>query len=95
MEDTASLKSGEGKFCDYPDSTADAIYSGAMHAMAGAIERMAARSPVPWAACLTVFSAAAAAQRLQPQLNVNTTVMDNLVLEGLVANRPGEPEAPL
>ena len=42
MRDIHTLKSREGKFCDYPDSTADAICSGAVHAMAGAIERMGA-----------------------------------------------------
>ena len=38
---TAVSNEDEGEFCDYPDSTADAAYSGATHALAGAVERMA------------------------------------------------------
>jgi len=42
VANTAALKLGEGAFQDYPDNTADAIASGAMQALAGAVERMSA-----------------------------------------------------
>lgn len=78
-----SLKTATGKFCDYPDRTADAIYSGAIQAIAGAVERMLAllgstlgRSPD----CLLTGGAA---RDLQSQLKVNTILVDDLVLEGL------------
>lgn len=85
VEDLGSLESGGGKFCDYPDSTADALYSGAVHAMAGAIERMAALLAGTLGHMPECILSGGAAQQLQPQLNVNVKVMDNLVLQGLLA----------
>jgi|SRR5688500_2489002 type III pantothenate kinase len=85
VEDIESLKSGDGKFCDYPDSTADALYSGAVHALAGAIERMSALLAGTLGRVPECILSGGAAQQLQPQLNVNVKVMDNLVLQGLLA----------
>jgi type III pantothenate kinase len=85
MGHTAALKPEEGKFCDYPDRTADAIYSGAVHAMTGAIERMAALLASTLGRVPDCILSGGNAQELQPQLNINVKVMDNLVLEGLVA----------
>ncbi|WP_052493953.1 type III pantothenate kinase [Nitrosospira sp. NpAV] len=84
IEHTASLKSGEGQFCDYPDSTADAIFCGAMHALAGAVERMAALLTTTLGHVPDCILCGGAAQRLQPRLNLNVRIVDNLVLEGLV-----------
>ena len=85
VENLGSLESGDGKFCDYPDSTADALYSGALHAMAGAIERMAVLLAGTLGRMPECILSGGAAQQLQPQLNVNVKVRDNLVLQGLLA----------
>jgi type III pantothenate kinase len=95
IENTASLKFEDGKFRDYPDSTADAIYSGAMHALAGAVERMAALLTITLGHVPDCILSGGAAQQLQPQLNVNTKVMNNLVLEGLILIAHESSEIPL
>jgi len=83
-EHTAALKPQPGKFSFFPATTGDAIMSGAIDALAGAIERMArfleeAGQPQP--AC--VLSGGGAAL-LEPYLNLEVKVVDNLVLEGLL-----------
>jgi type III pantothenate kinase len=81
---TAFLKSEAGKFRDYPDSTADAIHSGALHAIAGAVERMTALLTLTLGRVPDCILSGGGAQQLHPQLHGNATVVDNLVLEGLV-----------
>jgi type III pantothenate kinase len=82
-ENTGGLKPGGGKFRDYPDRTADAIYSGAVQAIAGAVERMAALLNSTIGREPECILSGGAARQLHPHLNVSTTVVDNLVLEGL------------
>lgn len=86
---TAQLKFAEGTFCYFPDNTADAMMSGAINALAGAIERMrtymretgqAHRPDEP----LTLLSGGTAPV-LHPRLNARVELVDNLVLEGLLA----------
>lgn len=81
---TAALRPRPGRFAYFPSRTADAIESGAINALAGAVERMVRfmrqageRAP------LTVLSGGAA-QLIAPQLNGAVEVVDNLVLEGLI-----------
>ncbi len=93
MENTGALKSAAGKFCDYPDRTADAIYSGALHSIAGAIERMAALLGSTIGREPDCILSGGAAHQLQPHLKVNTTIADNLVLEGLALIAQEIPEA--
>lgn len=81
---TAGLRPRPGCFAYFPSRTADAIESGAVNALAGAVERMVrfmreAGVPPP----LTVI-AGGAAQIIAPQLTGAVEVVDNLVLEGLV-----------
>jgi type III pantothenate kinase len=95
MTDIVSLKSGEGKFCDYPDSTADAIRSGAVHATAGAIERMVVMLAGTLGRVPDVILTGGSAQQLLLQLNVKAKVVDNLVLQGLLAIAQENPQAPL
>ncbi len=83
-EHTAALKPQPGKFSFFPSTTGDAIMSGVINALAGAIERMArfleeAGQPQP--AC--VLSGGGAAL-IEPYLNLEVKVVDNLVLEGLL-----------
>ena len=81
---TAALRPRPGRFAFFPARTADAIESGAVNALAGAVERMLrfmreAGQDRP----LTVISGGAASIIAQ-QLNGAVEVVDNLVLEGLV-----------
>ena len=87
---TAQLKFTPGTFCYFPDNTADAIFSGAINALAGTIDRMRAymleTGQVSPQAPLVVLSGGAA-PLLQPRLNLqslHSELVDNLVLEGLL-----------
>ncbi len=82
---TASLKLEKGEFCDYPDSTADAIYSGAVQAMAGAVERMAMQLTATLGHVPDCIVSGGTAPLLLARLNIPARMADNLVLEGLVA----------
>ena len=84
VTNTAALKLEQGGFRDYPDNTADAIASGAMQALAGAVERMSALLATTLGHTPDCIVSGGAAQLLQPRLNVSARVVDNLVLEGLV-----------
>ena len=81
---TAALRREDGEFQDYPDNTADAIASGAMQALTGAVERMSALLAVTLGHAPDCLVSGGAARWLQPRLNLNARVADNLVLEGLV-----------
>ena len=81
-KNTAALKLERGEFKVFPANTADAIESGMVQALCGAIEGMrcalrAGRTPQ----CLL---SGGSAKDLQPHLNPPAKVLDNLVLEGLV-----------
>lgn len=75
----------QGEFCDYPDRTADAIYSGSLHALAGAIERMAALLTGTLGRVPDVILSGGTADQLRSQLTLNVKVTDSLVLQGLLA----------
>lgn len=76
---TAGLKPLPGRFTDFPDNTGDAIASGALQALAGAVERMAAQAQVK-----DCVLSGGAAPLLEPQLRLAVTRVEQLVLEGLV-----------
>ena len=82
-ENTAALKVPSGAFADFPDSTPDAIYSGAVHAIVGAIElmRMRLERDERPTQC---FLAGGAAHEIAPHLTGPVAVVDNLVLEGVL-----------
>ena len=82
-ENTAALKVAQGAFSEYPANTPDAIYSGALHAIVGAIElvRMRLEHDGKIAKC---FLAGGAAPEIAPHLNGPVEVVDNLVLEGVL-----------
>jgi type III pantothenate kinase len=81
---TAALKVPPGRFHDFPINTADALASGVMQAVCGAIEQMRRRladdGPVPKA-----YLAGGAAADIAPHLTAPVEVVDNLVLEGVLA----------
>jgi len=78
---TNQLCAGQGHYATFPLNTADALFSGAIQACCGAIERQYrllddARAPV-------VLSGGAAGV-LQKNINLPLNVVDNLVLQGLL-----------
>lgn len=82
--ETAGLKLQAGCFAYFPARTADAIASGTVNALAGAVERMHRfMREAGLGAPLTVVSGGAAGM-LAPALTVAAEVVDNLVLEGVV-----------
>jgi len=90
MQDALSVKTdridsdADGVFMLLPDNTADAVYSGVLQALAGAIERMHhAVVETHGHAPLCILSGGAA-HVLQPLLKMPLRVVDNLVLEGLI-----------
>ncbi len=81
---TAALALQPGEFKHFPLNTGDAIASGALQAMAGAVQRMASAASVVWGKePLCVLSGGDAAT-LRPHLNLRLKLVDNLVLEGLL-----------
>jgi type III pantothenate kinase len=78
------LQLQEGEFHDYPNNTADAIHSGAIQALVGAVERMTALLTVTLGHVPKCIISGGGSQQLQSQLSMNANVVDNLVLEGLV-----------
>lgn len=81
---TASLKVPPGHYHDFPINTADALYSGAMQGLCGAIEQMRARLGGDEARPKAILSGGAAAE-IAPHLTAPVEVVDNLVLEGVLA----------
>jgi len=83
-DNTSALKTLPGRYQDFPTNTADALYSGAVQAICGAIERVRGRmqqqdTPVK---CLLAGGAAA---EIAPHLGGDPEVADHLVLEGVLA----------
>ncbi len=82
-DNTNALRVAPGEYRDFPTSTPDALYSGAMQAVCGAIELMRWRlSPDVTVKC---FLAGGAASEIAPHLTAPVEVVDNLVLEGVLA----------
>lgn len=90
---TAGLAEAAGAFDDFPRSTADAMESGALQALAGAVERMARLLRERARAEPRCVLSGGAAPLLAPLLGPAAEVADNLVLEGLliIAREPHAP----
>jgi type III pantothenate kinase len=84
VRDTARLGREPGSFRDFPQTTADAIASGAIHAIAGAVERFRCRLNDRVKGSVGLVATGGAISTLQPHLAPDTRVVDNLVLEGLL-----------
>ena len=80
---TARLGLREGTFSFFPDNTGDAIASGALNALAGAIERICRQLADTGEDDPFVVLSGGDAALLEPRLNARVEVVDNLVLEGL------------
>lgn len=81
-KNTAALKVEHGVFRPFPVNTADAIESGIVQALCGAIESM--RSALHAGKASQCLLSGGNARDLHAHLNPPAKVMDNLVLEGLV-----------
>ena len=91
-ENTAALKVPPGQMREFPTSTPDALYSGAIRAVCGAIEQMryALRRDDSGVVC---YLAGGAAPEIAPHLAGSVEVVDNLVLEGVLALALSAPHA--
>ena len=72
---------GQGKYIQFPQNTADALFSGAIQAGCGAIQRQHA---LLGDAGAPVVLSGGSAGVLQENLNLPLRVVDNLVLQGLL-----------
>jgi type III pantothenate kinase len=82
--DTARLALQEGRFAYFPDNTGDAIASGAINALAGAVDRMCRHVSLTGEDDPVIVLSGGNADLLAPRLSDRVQVVDNLVLEGLV-----------
>jgi type III pantothenate kinase len=89
--DTANLSAREGAFSYFPDNTGDAIFSGTVNALAGAIERMVCYLEESAGTAPPVVLSGGGAALVEKRLGAQVMVVDNLVLEGLlqIALQPG------
>jgi len=83
-ERTAALKVPPGEFHEFPTTTPDALASGAVQAVCGAIEQMRTRLRRDGDA-IRCYVTGGAASELAPHLFAPVEVVDNLVLEGVLA----------
>jgi type III pantothenate kinase len=84
-ENTAGLKIAPGEVRPFPDNTADAITTGAMNAVCGGIEQMRRQIDSRRPDCVRCYLAGGAASEIAIHLNPPLEVVDNLVLEGVLA----------
>jgi type III pantothenate kinase len=82
-DNTAALRTPPGEFHEFPTTTPDAIYSGALLAICGAIGEMRRRLR-GGAGDITCYLAGGGAQDIAPRLAAPVEVVDNLVLEGVL-----------
>lgn len=87
---TAQLRVQSGRFSFFPDNTGDAVMSGALNALAGAIDRMARYIVETGEGDPVVILSGGNAELLAPRLNGPPQLVDNLVLEGLVVIGAGD-----
>lgn len=82
-ENTFALRVPPGEFQDFPTNTPDALYSGAVQAVCGAVELIRAklRRDDADARC---YIAGGTAHLVAPHLAAPVEVVDNLVLEGVL-----------
>ena len=82
-DNTAGLRRPPGQFREFPATTPDALFSGAVQAACGAIEqrRRRLRGHGPEVTC---FLAGGSAPDIVPHLAAPVELVDNLVLEGVL-----------
>lgn len=83
-ESTAAIGEDGGHYRDIPQNTSDAVYSGALSAMVGAVWHMNALLAGEIKRAPTCLLSGGDAQVLFPLLSGKTRMVDNLVLDGLI-----------
>jgi type III pantothenate kinase len=84
VRSTAQLRPQAGEFTFFPDNTDDAIASGAINALAGAVERMVDYVTDAGEDEPTVLLSGGNAKLLEPRLTSRVFYVENIVLEGLI-----------
>ncbi len=82
-EGTAGVRPEAGVFAAFPGNTADAVETGILTALAGAVEGMRQRMRAALNGPVTVLLSGGDAARLVPLLDAPAVVAEDLVLEGL------------
>lgn len=85
---TAQLDRAAGQVCDFPQGTEDALATGVVDALCGAIERVVRRLAAQRQQAPQVLLTGGDAALLRPHLPFDARIVDNLVIYGLanVAN---------
>ncbi len=81
---TAGLKAPTGDAVDFPTNTSDALMSGGSDAIAGAVERMAARLEERTGLAPTVVMSGGAAVKLAPVVERPVEMVETLIFDGLL-----------
>lgn len=81
---TARLVAVPGHLAQFPSNTADAVYSGALSAIAGAVEKMVAATGEKLGRAPACLVSGGDAGLVRERLSVEATIVDNLVLDGLI-----------
>jgi type III pantothenate kinase len=81
---TAGLSSERGSFASFPRSTRDAITSGAVQALCGAVERVRAAMVADGHGEPALLIGGGAAEVVAQRLGIPVRIADKLVLQGLV-----------
>lgn len=85
LSGTQLIKTDTGSYRNFPQNTNDAIQSGVVQCLVGAIERMynllSSQQDYPIEACIM---SGGGASSLTPFIKIPVTIVENLVLEGLV-----------
>lgn len=83
-ESTAGVETAGGSLRTFPGNTADAVYSGSLVALAGAVDHMVAELSKAQSEAPVCLLSGGDAIFLLPLLSGKVTMVDNLVLEGLI-----------
>ena len=81
---TEAIQAQAGKIAPFPSNTADAVETGVIYALLGAIERAATLFEAKQGAGVACILTGGAANLIAPYLNRPYQLVDNLVLEGLL-----------
>ncbi|HEX7686338.1 MAG TPA: type III pantothenate kinase, partial [Burkholderiaceae bacterium] len=81
---TAGLKVPTGETVDFPTNTSDALMSGGVNAIAGAVERQYRRLRARTGVEPRVLVTGGAAVKLAPALDLDLEIVDGLIFEGLL-----------
>lgn len=84
VSNTAALEHGSGQLQDFPAATADAMFTGALLAMAGAVLAMQNTLQQREQTVPRLIFTGGDASALQAALSGQGEIVDNLVLEGLI-----------